>query len=201
VLVATGASGAIAQPVGALSGPDGHWLNLFPGWPVNVTGKTVYDPVRDRMLLFGPEFWELPFSDPLTWRRLPTPLGSYPGTYLFVYDLNADRILAVVPRPYPDWIHVHQLTLSEPMTWSELPTMNSPALNWYPEGATFDPATNTIQIFGGSWPDPFGGPTLIVEWLSNISVATGTAVFSNYGNGRIPSGTFSARIVTSVPSS
>jgi len=176
------ASPSPAMPQGPESvGPDGNWEELLYDYPVDQIAKPLFDPLRNRLLLFGARTWELPLSDPLEWRVIPDPTGPGPGggsTSLYDYDSIHDRFVIVVPRTYPAPMDVYALSLAGPMTWSRFTTTGSPALNWTPGGFTFSPNSQSGMIMGGTSAGVYGG-TITVDWARRITLGDTTAVFTS----------------------
>lgn len=122
--------------------------------------SAIYDPVGDRMIVFGGNFglndtWELSLSEPPTWTQLQ-PGGTLPpgrGLHAAVYDLRRHRMLihggersVGDPQNLVDtWV----LNLSAPLTWASL----EPAGNWpsgrYLHAAIYDPIGDRMIITAG----------------------------------------------------
>jgi hypothetical protein len=112
--------------------------------PIGVTGYTIYDSIRNRILLFGntePSLWELPCTPPYTWHQLPGPglPGPYPSLAMPpVFDPMGDRV--VVVQGGLGNFQVWQLPMSS-MAWSSVPTQNTLS-GWNPAEITFDRSTS-----------------------------------------------------------
>lgn len=120
----------------------------------------VYDPVRDRMVIFGGrdtapmnDVWELSFSGTLAWRQL-LPMGSPPAARIdhgAVYDPLRHRMIVfggvdAGGNPFND---VWALSLSGTPTWTQLfPTGTAPAGRGA-AAVVYDPTRDRVVIFGG----------------------------------------------------
>jgi len=141
-----------------------------PAWsPVTVAGtppsprecRAIYDPVRDRLLLFGGfsypnhlnETWELTLSGTPTWRQL-SPAGPLPPArrgQTMIYDPVDDEVL--VFGGYDDvtfFNDVWSLSFSGGHEhWSQLhPSGVGPGPR-YGASATLDPVRRRMLVFGG----------------------------------------------------
>jgi hypothetical protein len=144
-------------------GDNPTWLKLTPsGTPPTPRAfhAGVYDPVRDRVVLFGGrdsiprnDTWELSFSGSVTWRQL-TPSGPAPSPridHATIYDPIRHRLILfggtdASGNPMND---VWALSLSGSPAWTQLvPTGSAPA----PRGAAtavYDATRDRLVLFGG----------------------------------------------------
>jgi len=164
-----------------LSG-KGTWTELEPLGtppPAGVDFMSIYDPARDRMIMFGgSETWELGFSGSLAWRKLD-PSGTPPTPpaegHTVIYDPLRDRIVVFGGADIPvddvgrQHSRTYELTLSEPPTWSQLDPCSSPPSGRRQHTAIYDAARDRMLVFGGSdpvrndtWALNFGGSTALV---------------------------------------
>jgi len=123
--------------------------------------SAIYDPVGDRMIVFGGEdyagrtndCWALTLSDPPTWQQLH-PAGTLPAPRLChsaIYDPVEQRMIvndgnlggALSTQAQETW----SLSLRDPIAWCELNPSTPP--HRYDHTAVYDPAGRMI-IFGGT---------------------------------------------------
>ncbi len=144
------------------SSDDGAWLGLFP------TGRTrhtaIYDPVRDRMVVFGGwegrgsapylgDVWELTLSGSPEWRML-TPSGSPPSGrfgHSAIYDPVRDRMVVFGGAEGGVFRNdVWAMTLSGSPAWSALAPLGSPPPGRLGHSAIYDPGRDQMLVFGGT---------------------------------------------------
>lgn len=132
-----------------------------PG-PQVYNAAAVYDPVRDRMLLFGgvgpgvsTEVWCYDFASGSGWVSLLT-LGTPPSVrqaHAIAYDPVRDRMLVVGGLPgtgIPATLDVHALSLSGTPTWAQLaPTGTLPA-GRLGHAIAYDDVADRLLVFGGN---------------------------------------------------
>ena len=131
----------------SLREPTG-WTPL-PSKPVDNSGETgIYDPVRDRMVVWmdGIGVYTLPLASPTAWSLLATAGTPPPGGGHSVYDPSGDRMLVVLPGG-----NVYALSLGTPTsTWSHLATTGS-GTGGYSASLIYDPVRNRlISCAGGT---------------------------------------------------
>jgi hypothetical protein len=137
----------------------GSWTNLFP-LPPRRGHAAIYDPARDRIIMFGgsswPDYfndvWALSLSGTPAWTQLQ-PAGRAPSPrhdHAAIYDSPRDRIVVfggydASGRRNDVWA----LTLSGTPTWSELtPTGTLPSPRDF-HRALYDPVRERMVMFGG----------------------------------------------------
>lgn len=136
------------------------WVQLQPSGapPLGRYFHTaVYDPVRERMILFGGggasgyfnDTWELALSGDPAWAQL-FPSGTAPparGWCSSIYDPLRDRIIIFggYPRTNDTW----ELALSPSPAWLQLSPASPPSAR-SGHGALYDRAWDRMLIFGGS---------------------------------------------------
>ena len=144
-------------------------LTGVPTWsPIATAGvppspresRAIYDPVRDRLLLFGGfsypyhlnETWELTLSGTPTWHQL-FPEGLLPeprrGQSL-IYDPVGDRVLLF--GGYDDtkfFYDVWALEFQGQPHWVPIPTLGVGPGPRYGATATYDPVRRQMIVFGG----------------------------------------------------
>jgi hypothetical protein len=143
---------ALLAPTGTAPGPRwGH--------------SAVYDPVRDRMLVFGGskgttdynEVWALSLAGAPAWTLLTTS-GTPPAVrrgQSVIYDAQNDRLVLfagyrqIPPSAFQKYQDVWTLTLTGTPTWSQIfPGGTSPDAR-DAHTATYDPIRHTMAVFGG----------------------------------------------------
>ena len=173
----------------------GGWSQLGPPLPP-LEAPAVYDPVRQRMLVFGVmeaygatnELWELSLSGALTWTRLQTS-GAKPAPrigHVLLYDSVQDRLLFFGGADSVTYNDCWALDLAaSPLAWSQgHPTGPLPPRRAYAQ-AVFDSVNNRAIVFGGVdsvfakgfptgfladvWALPFTGP---FAWTSLTPTGT-----------------------------
>lgn len=142
--------GALENDAEALPLPDGSaWVPLgpFATEPEPRYGNAaIYDPLRDRMIIFGgigpsdaplDDLWSLDLSGATGWTRL-SPSGAPPGPQGFssaIYDPIQDRMLLMARTS------VFELSLHESLEWHSLSTVGPPA-DVLSNSAVYDPLFN-----------------------------------------------------------
>lgn len=136
---------------------DGVWTQFEPA--AHGGGAAIYDPVRDRMIVFGGlgwsfsnETWALSFNGTPTWSQLQ-PSGPLPpsrGFHSAIYDSTGDRMI-VFGGLGPSWLNdTWALSLSDPPVWSQLEPSGAPPLGRCSHTAIYDPVRNRMIVFGGA---------------------------------------------------
>ena len=159
--------------------PSGGYLNdvwqldlaaATPAWTQVATQGTapvarecrgaLYDPVRDRVLLFGGysypnhlnDVWALDLAGTPTWRRL-TPAGTPPSSrraMSLTYDPVGDRLVVIGGHDDLQFMNdVWALGLSGAPAWQRLLPSGAVPPGRYGHTATYDPARREIVVFGG----------------------------------------------------
>ncbi len=141
------------------------WTPLMPSgaWPsARVGHSAIYDPLRDRMIIFGgnsyslhpymSDVWALSLSDPPAWTQLQPAGGpiSPRGNHSAIYDPVRDRMIVFggLGGVSPDG-EVWALSLTDPMAWTLLsPSSNAPDL-LFKHRAVYDPVRDAMIVFGG----------------------------------------------------
>jgi len=167
------------------------WSALSPtGTPPGRSGHTaIYDPVRDRMVVFGgsggfPSFrngvWALSLSGTLAWSEL-IPTGTPPTGRIYhtaIYDPVRDRM--VVFGGYDGFnfrSDVWALSLSGTPAWSALSPTGTPPTGRYGHTAIYDPVRNRMVIFAG-----YDGSSYRNDvWALSLSVTPAWNVLSPTG--------------------
>ena len=149
-------------------GPAPAWNLLAPGGvslpDVRDTHELVYDPVRDRMLVFAGakmfgattilfnDVWGMSLGPSPTWTQL-TPTGTKPAArhgHNTIYDPVRDRLIVfggrdVIGRRNDVW----QLSLSGTPAWLQLTPSGTPPTPRSDATAIYDPVRDRMIVFGG----------------------------------------------------
>jgi len=124
----------------------------------------VYDPVRDRMIVFGgyadsyfDDVWELTLSGAPTWHQL-TPTGGPPAAragHVAVYDPIGDRMVVFgghdgVSMPSLRRNDVWALSLAGTPAWTEITPTGTPPSARSSHSAIYDPVRHQMVVFAGT---------------------------------------------------
>ncbi len=170
VVVFAGYDGSLLNDVWALS------LSETPSWTelIRTCGRTpgkryahtaVYDPVRERMLVFGGydgassylgDVWALSLAGTPIWTQL-APAGTPPAArYLHsaIYDPVRDRMLVFGGYSYGSSLDdVWALSLGGTPAWTQLAPTGTPPAARASHSAVYDPAGDRMIVFGGTFAD------------------------------------------------
>jgi hypothetical protein len=152
-------SGAVKQQLTdlwslSLSSPE-QWAPLSPaGTPPVSSGPAVYDPVHDRMLVFGPQrVWQLGFAAPLTWSEI-VPTGTPPPVdsgFTAVYDPVRNRALVFGGGGAGGLVSdTWELSLAAAPAWNTLAPSGAPPAPRTDAMAIYDPTRDRMVISGGA---------------------------------------------------
>lgn len=139
---------------------DGSWFQPPPPSARERT-SAIYDPVRDRMIIFGGagstlnDMWALSF-DSSNWIGIPAgeALPSGRAGHTAVHDPVRDRMLVFGGCGFPYCNDVWALGLSGTPSWNELAAAGTSPGGRDRHTAIYDPIRDRMIIFGGSG---FGG--------------------------------------------
>lgn len=150
------------------------WAPLNPSGtpPTSRMGHTVvYDPVRDRMVVFGGisgssysnDVWALTLAGSPAWAQL-TPSGTPPSArygHSAIYDPVRDRMVVFggYLGSYSFLGDTWALSLLDSPTWTQLTPSGAPPSARYGHSAIYDPVRDRMVVFGGCYTDMFWGPT------------------------------------------
>jgi galactose oxidase-like protein len=134
-----------------------HPAGSQPGY--RYTQSAIYDPVRDRMIVFGGfdahaqnDIWQLTLSDTPTWSPLVASGAPPPARHRHtaIYDPVRDRMIVYGgTNDTTLFADVWALSLSDPPTWSEItPPAGGPSPR-YRHSAIYDPVRDRMIVFGG----------------------------------------------------
>ena len=156
---------ALAEPSSARSlGSDGAWgLDSPPG--LIQGASAIYDPVRQRMLVFGgfPDgsgsasngVFALSLTGSPEWSSMaPTGVPPAPRAYqTAIYDPVRDRMLVFGGASGPGILQflndVWALSLSGTPAWTQLAPAGTPPIGREGATATYDPVRDRMLVFGG----------------------------------------------------
>lgn len=178
--------------------PQFMWSRITPTGtpPSGRSGHSViYDPPRDRLLLFGGfrqtvslnDVWALALSGTPAWNEI-VPDGAPPAArsdHVAIYDPVRDRMVihggaSEGPVSRRDaWI----LSLAGTPAWSELSPAGTKPLGRFGHSAIYDPAGDRMIVFGGR-----NGPTTFAD-VWDLSLDGATAWAQLQPTGALPSGT------------
>jgi hypothetical protein len=142
----------------ALNDEPGLWVQ----WPPRgrADHSAIYDPVRDRAIVFGGEdgksrndVWVLEFGGEPTWSRLTTS-GAPPAArdgHSAIYDPVRDRLIIFGGHDETEALFndTWALSLSGTPTWEQLAPSGAPPLPRFTHAAAYDAARDRIVVFGG----------------------------------------------------
>jgi len=184
-----GAAGAY-NDVWALSlGPTPEWTELTPsGTPPSPRGAPViYDPVRDRMVLFGGggptgsynDVWALSLGGSPQWTQL-TPSGTPPvprGGFTTIYDAAGDRMIVfggnrIDHAAYLGNNEVWALPLGDSPQWTQLAPSGTLPIGRYSHMAVYDPVRGRMIVTcGDSYYGTYLNDTWALSWGPTSAVS------------------------------
>ncbi|HET7225819.1 MAG TPA: kelch repeat-containing protein [Candidatus Eisenbacteria bacterium] len=157
--VARGGAIGPAAPTSAADA-DGHWRQLPPP-NERYLHAAVYDPVRDRMIVFGGystrdlvnDVWALSLGGVPEWSRLE-PVGTPPSPRHLasaIYDPVRDRLIVFggLDRAIGYRDDIWALTLGVTPTWSQIVPANAGPSTRARHSAVYDPVQDRMIVFGG----------------------------------------------------
>jgi hypothetical protein len=174
--------GSFLNEVWSLSLPsDGPiaWAKLTPsGTPPSARSDhtAIYDPVGDRMLVFGGfngssylnDVWALSLSGTPVWTQL-APSGTPPSAlagHTAIYDQANNRMLVFGGFNGSGLLNdVWALSLSGTPAWPKLTPSGTPSSGRSGHTATYDQANNRMLVFGGTGESSY----LNVVWALSLS--------------------------------
>jgi hypothetical protein len=143
--------------------PTWHQIILPSPPPKRVNHTAIYDPVRDRMIVYGgtsnptvyADVWALNLSGPLSWTQL-SPAGPAPAArnnHSAIYDPAGDRMVVFGGNPQSQTMpalasDVWALSLGSP-AWTQIsPSGTAPAARQGHTG-TYDSVAGRMIVVGG----------------------------------------------------
>jgi hypothetical protein len=174
-------------PALASGAADGVWNQ--PLGPTRHSHSAIYDPVRDRMVVFGGsnssgylnDVWALSLAGTPAWAQL-TPSGTQPGARLrhgAIYDPVRDRMMVFGGSSGgSSYLNdVWALSLAGTPAWTQLiPSAGPGPTTKCPHGAIYDPVRDCMVVSGG-WA---GDATNDVWALSLVGTPVWTRLTSPY---------------------
>jgi hypothetical protein len=158
------------------------WTQLSPaGTPPSPRFRhtAIYDPVRDRMVVFGgigiagdlSDAWALSMAGTPTWSQL-TPSGTPPGARAYhtaIYDPVRDRMVVFGgdngSRHFGD---VWALSLADSPAWTQLAPAATPPSARDSHASIYDPVRDRMTVFGG-YDSAYLNDVWDLEWGSTLS--------------------------------
>jgi len=166
MVVYGGTSGLFLNDIWALSlTGTPAWSQISPpsAGPLRAAHTAVYDPVGDRMVIFGGgdfgssarnDVWALSLASP-AWTQL-APSGSLPGgrgQHVAVYDPASARMVVFGGLNFLSIGDVWSLSLSGSPAWTFLGSQGAAIPGRYAHSAIRDPIRKRMIVFGGRGPD------------------------------------------------
>jgi len=156
---------------------DGAWDSLPP--TRRCAHSAIYDPVRDRMVVFGGagdrgylnDVWALSLAGTPAWTRL-TPSGTPPGiryAHSAIYDPVRDRVVVFGGSPGAGYFNdVWALSLAGTPAWTQLTPTGTPPSGRLCHSAIYDPVRDRMVVFGGR---EYWAPLLDDVWALSLAGA------------------------------
>src|SRR5262245_6050576 len=166
----------------ALSGPP-TWTHLTPSGPpppIRSAHSAIYDPVRDRMVVFGGgtffnDVWALDLTGGTSWSKI-LPAGTPPAgrmKHSAVYDPVRDRMVVFGGMTtVSDQSDVWALSFGASPTWTQLVPSGTPPAPRSGHTAVYDPARDRMVVFGGSTAGGYRGDAWALQFGDVVSAPT-----------------------------
>ena len=171
---------------------------------VRVDHTMIYDPVRDRLLVFAgwdyehsyQDVWALTLSGSPAWSQL-VPTGSPPparSSHVAIYDPVRDRMIAFGGFTAPDSNYVYvsltdtwELSLAGTPAWTELEPGGAPPFATARAAAAYDAPHDRMLVYGGEfWNGTNGGYSRGLAALSFAPALTWQSLATAAPAGRPP---------------
>jgi hypothetical protein len=177
-----GIASTVFNDVWALSlGPSPAWSPLVPvGTPPPPRNGhvAVFDPIGDRMVVFGGagsslpqetynDTWVLSFDPTPTWTQI-VPSGIAPSPRFWMaaaLDTRRRRMLVLGGVPIGGGGELWSLSLGESPAWTQIVVPGAPPAR-YLESAVYDPIGDRLLVFGGASDTPGEGNA---TWALSLS--------------------------------
>jgi hypothetical protein len=167
-----------------------HWNQILPltdSPPLRFFHQAIYDPVRDRMLVFGgardantpiyADAWALALAGDPGWQEL-TPGGTtMEGRWghSAVYDATRDRMVVFAGvGPFGINYDTWELALADGGTWTPLSRAGTQPNLMYQQSAIYDPIRDRMVVFGGDGDNFATNELWTLDWTSSVGVIPGT---------------------------
>ncbi len=182
----------------SLTDPPAWTQTTSVPWGGSYAHSTIYDPVRDRMILFpgpGNSVWALPLAGTPAWTQLLAPSAMPPGarTYLSaIYDPVRDRMIVFGGNEGATGAYLNDvwaLSLSDTPTWTAITPTGTPPIGRRAHTAIYDPVRDRMIVFGGN--DGITGAAYDDVWalaLSGTPAWTQLAPTGTLPNARVSHG-------------
>ncbi len=134
------------------------WRQLVPSGTTSprIGNSAIYDPVRDRMIVFGgdggSDVWALSLAGTPTWTLL-APNGTPPSPRnenSAIYDPIRDRMIVFGGTLQTQLNDAWELSLAGTPTWTQLAPMGTPPSPRHEHTAIYDPNGDRMVVFGGT---------------------------------------------------
>jgi hypothetical protein len=139
---------------------DGDWSQIpFPPPSLRTRHSMIYDPIRNRMIVFGGlatggrtnDVWELALAGTPTWKRLATS-GTAPTPrfgHAAAYDPVRDRMILIGGDDGGPLADVWTLSLTGAPAWSQIAPTGTPPSARAGHAAVYDPVRDRVLVIGG----------------------------------------------------
>lgn len=165
-----------------------QWIPIAAMGPGSRQNHTaIYDPVRDRMIVFGGfgpgvehnDTWALSLTGSPTWSQLATTGQSPPpmNRHTAIYDPVRDRMIIFGGYSHETWA----LTLADPPTWTHLFPAGAPPPDLKDHAAIYDPERDRMLVFGGGEATSGNDVTYNDVWSLTLSGNPGWSKLSPSG--------------------
>jgi hypothetical protein len=155
----SGSSGTTVTPsIGEVVGSNGSWSLIMPP-SGRFDHASIYDPVRDRMVVFGGmdpflgnDVWTLSLGAEPEWTKL-APVGTPPtprSRHAAIYDPVRDRMIVFGGYDGANRIQTWALSLGAAPEWTNLsPGGTPPDYSPYSPTAIYDPVRDRMVVYLG----------------------------------------------------
>jgi len=134
-----------------------QWTSIATGGPDNVIDAGIYDPIGDRVVVFGgssgKELWQLSLTGTPSWSQF-TALGPAPSPrngHSVAYDASRHALIVFGGDSLPNVTPVNDawsLSLGGSPAWTKIAATGGPSAR---DGAAivYDPTRDRVTLFGG----------------------------------------------------
>ena len=139
------------------------WLKLTPSGTAPsrlVCHSAIYDPVRDRMVVYGglsdsslavADVWALPLADTSAWTQI-TPSLVWPSARYrpsAIYDPVRNRMVVFGGSQIDFLNEVWAMSLAGLPAWTQVTSSGTPPSGRFGQSAIYDPVRDRMVVFGG----------------------------------------------------